>query len=282
MPIENPYFIISSILILALLFLVSNSYLFRKVLLGKDDFKLKLEPLYFLAYSIIFIGVSFLLIKTIEYKKFTILTGFLNIILLTSVMIFSAFRVMVSIFKLVAFNFSFKKGGSSQNKIFTIYNFNEFVDITESIINQSKRLNLNTGIILLYIKNMEQLSRNLKEQEMSFLRKQIMFLLSQNSREYEPWGRTDDKMVYMKSVQYKSKVELELASKRFFSLITRHNFQIYDKQVEVKFCMLTYRYDDKKIVMDDETLHSKVREVIISLIEYVKRMKKDFEIIERV
>jgi hypothetical protein len=58
----------------------------------------------------------------------------------------------------------------------------------------------------------------------AFVRKQILFLLTHNSRQYEPWGRAKDKSVCLSALVVGSKVELDLALERIRSLLEKHDY----------------------------------------------------------
>jgi len=163
-----------------------------------------------------------------------------------------------------------------ENKIYDILEEKEFKRELILSVKQSRRLGVKTGVILFHYNITEQL--NIQEEK--FIRKQIMFLLYQNSREYEPIGRNKDKNVYFKVIQYKDKLEFEYAVKRFHKILLSHNFMIYNKNLtfQIKILGISGKLFEK---FNDVELNQEIGNILYSAVQKLKLLKRNFLIVDR-
>jgi len=104
--------------------------------------------------------------------------------------------------------------------------------------------------------------------------------LIENSRNYEHWGRSKDKDVYIKILEVRDKDEIMTTSERFFSLLKQHAFYILNKPYKLEFKMLgvylkkSYFEENELNFMDEFLL------ILRQNMELVRRMEEDFKIIE--
>lgn len=233
----------------------------------------------FLLFSVI-ISVLFYLIFKIELSNNYLLESsvFVLIFLIAGSIAFD--RIFYFFSNIILYNFFYSYYTlhyADENKIYRIYDYEDFLERARELINQTQRFKLNMGFIILYFSNLDN---NKSFQYQKFLRKQINFLLIENSRNYEHWGRSRDKNIYIKILEVSDKDALLEACERFFSLMKQHQFFVLNKSVEVNFKMLgvylkqSY-FDSNEISMMDEFLL-----ILKQDFELVRRMEEDLKVIE--
>lgn len=233
-------FIIFSIIILLLFYFV---------------LKIKLTEIY-LVKSTIYI-LFFLIIGSISFKK--IFCFFSNIIILN------------------LFYDYYSHDYVDDNKIYRIYEFDDFLEKSHELINQAKRFGLNLGIIVLYFNNLDKFK---DFQYQKFLRKQINFILVENSRNYEHWGRSKEKDIYIKIVEIKDKDDLIETTERFFSMLKQHQFYVLNKPVTLDFKMLGVYLKKEYFESNDINLMDEFLLIVKQDFEVIRRMEEDLKIIE--
>jgi len=166
---------------------------------------------------------------------------------------------------------------SAPGKEYQISGNKEFLEKAKSLINQAKRFNFDLGIIILFFPEMNS-KKDINHQR--FLKKQVNFLLLQNSRNYEPWGIEDNNELYVKLITVKNKKEVINASERFFSIIKQHPFYILHKPIKMDFRMLGVylkksRFDTDKLNFINEFLL-----ILNQNYELIRSMEEDLKIID--
>ncbi|MBN1899604.1 MAG: hypothetical protein JW827_12585, partial [Spirochaetes bacterium] len=95
------------------------------------------------------------------------------------------------------------------------------------------------------------------------------------SREYEPWGRTPEKDLYMNLMQLKFDFEMKYAAERFLDLINNYDFLVYNKKVRLDIRILAYSCDTQKFEWKlGEGEEETVKTIIQRIIEELKSQKK--------
>ena len=112
------------------------------------------------------------------------------------------------------------------------------------------------------------------------MRKQINFLLINNSRNYESWGRSKHKNFYIKILEVNDKNDVVEACERFFSLLKQHNFYVLNKKVEMNLKMLGVFLKKKYFESNELNLMDEFLLVLKQDFELVRRMEEDLKIIE--
>lgn len=96
--------------------------------------------------------------------------------------------------------------------------FDGLAESTERMYNYCKRFNITLSFIGIRIHTGHSFS---SEKETAVFVRQAAFLLSENSRNYEPWTLLPDSTTFLCTVQTKDTVELEATIERFKAVITR-------------------------------------------------------------
>ncbi len=159
-------------------------------------------------------------------------------------------------------------------EIYKIYTLKEFMNNIEPILNHSLRFNLKPGFIIIHFSNLTDIEKNFKKNELKFIRKQINFLLTNNSRDYEPWGRDESKTVYVKILETKNEKETELAGIRFYNIIKNHDFYIYEKKVDINFKIISIIIKDINLKESNVLeIKEKIKNILINYIKKIKDLK---------
>ncbi len=217
--------------------------------------KIKLTEIY-LVKSTVYI-LFFLIIGSLSFKK--IYCFFSNIIILNLFYDYYSYDYI------------------DDNKIYRIDEFDDFLDKSQELINQAKRFGLNLGIIVLYFNNLDKFK---DFQYQKFLRKQINFILIENSRNYEHWGRSKEKDIYIKIVEVKDKDDLIETSERFFSILKQNQFYILNKPITLDFKMLGVYLKKDYFESNDINLMDEFLLIVKQDFEVIRRMEEDLRIIE--
>lgn len=242
----------------------------------------KYELFYFFLYSLLFYLVVIFLkyfiftSKTYLLKIVSILTGFI-------IIIYPTLKILEFILKLVFINLfahKLERGVSDTEHVYKIYDINDFIKECGVIINQSQRLGINAALIGIYIKNMHDIEERFGIKGAKFFRKQLIFLLTQNSRIYEPWGRVSEKSLYLKLIQIKTEKELRFAAKRFLELIKKYKFWVYNNEIIPEVKILSFYLKFNTIHTSVIEIREKVKILINKLTEKIKLQRKELVILK--
>lgn len=230
----------------------------------------------FIGYSILLFILLYLIFKiSFFYKDLIFLLLFLPFFIFFSNIAIN--NISISLARIILLNIFYSESGfefSDNTEILKVYEYDEFSTKTRELINQSQRFKLNTGFIIIYSQDLE------KSSNQKFLNAQINFLLTESSRNYEPWGKTENDTIYVKAIEIKDKNELIKTSERFFSLLSQYQFYSVYTPTTLKFkilCLLITNdyFKSNKLNSIDEIFH-----ILTDNFKTIKAMKQEFKIIE--
>jgi GGDEF domain-containing protein len=222
------FFIILAILNIAHFYF--NKNFLKKEIIYKIDSK---DGILFFVYSIaIILIINFAKYLIINLKNFSFIFLML-MILFYFLLLFPLYNMNKFILALILLNFKILNL-KSKDKIYNIYEGQELFGKLEILVNFIRRYNLNLGLVLFYISNINLIEKEHGKNGVIFLRKQLNFLLSQNIRSYELVGRNESKDVYILFVAVHKEDEIKFILERFLQIIKKFKFMIYDKELELK------------------------------------------------
>jgi hypothetical protein len=186
----------------------------------------------FILFSIIIlitsVALQFLLIRL--NAPFIIMTTI--VMTAASLCLFPVIGMTDFVLRLIVVNFFPSVTGTAAGPGFsTLLEKNEFIRECLNTASRSDRYKLATGFLGFRILNTGELEQDLGPEGMTFLSRQIVFLITQNSRTYEPWMRTQEKDIYINVMQFRSAQELAFAEERFKKLMLEHDFTVLDRSI---------------------------------------------------
>ena len=238
-----------------------------------------IEFIEFLFFSILMVLLFILILRLNLSQKELLKNGvFILLFLVFGSMVFNKiFEFFISIMLLNILYPDTIGSTIALGKEYSISNNKEFLEKSRALMNQAKRFNFDLGIIVLYFPDMNKIQ---DVQHNRFLRKQLNFLLLQHSRDYEPWGITGDKDLYVKLISARNKGEIINASERFFSVLKQHPFYILHKPVQVDFKMLGVYLRKSDLESDELDFVDEFLLILNQNYEMIKEMDEDLKIID--
>jgi len=113
---------------------------------------------------------------------------------------------------------------------YPIISLEEFIDEAGQLLSQAGRHNLKLGLFAIDVAGLLELAAD-DSRARTFLRKQLIFLLTDNARRHEPWTRTPEKDIYINVMLLNSETEFDLAATRFLELLGKYEFTAYEKRL---------------------------------------------------
>ncbi|GEM_PF-4981577 len=246
---EAPFLMVAGILLLGLFVTYAKFFTAQTSNAVKINFK---ELLFFLLYSVLlFCLISLSLIIAFDIKRF-MLTKLVIVTLLYFLSLYPLLQIGNFLLRLFFFNFFFDRTKTQLAKERHVYKLLEadlFLEHAENTLNQCRRYNMGLGILALRVLNENDIETTYGTRGSGFLRKQFIFLLSENARSYEPWGRSEDKNIFINTLQVKDGEHLKMAELRFKDLLERHVFTIFDKDLKPKITFAS-------LFIDPNTVHN--------------------------
>lgn len=152
---------------------------------------------------------------------------------------------------MILFNLFFplyQNTNQADRQLYRIYGYDEFVVKAIEIANHARRFSLSVGFIILYIPDLAVLE---DPKHRKFIRKQLNFLFTENSRNYEPWSRSAEKDLYLKILETTNRNEFMEAAERFSSIFRQNQFYILNRPVALKVKML-HLFLDNSFLRENE------------------------------
>ncbi|MDD5067168.1 MAG: hypothetical protein PHF84_08990 [bacterium] len=262
---------------------IIHSLIYCRKISGQEDKFVKrtykkriMEFLEFLLHSLLIIGLIFLLLGISKDNSLPFLSAVLLLLLLSSISLSKIFLFFYHIIFTNIFFMAYENFVSSVHKLYKIYEYNEFLVKAQEIINHARRFNLHIGFILLYLPDLLKIA---DPGHQKFLRKQINFLFTENSRNYEPWSRSPEKNIYLKLLETKSQNEFMEAAERFFTIIKQNQFFILNQQVDLKTKMLNIYLDESYLNSEQNNISETFLPLLNQNLELLKTMKEEVKIL---
>lgn len=229
---ETPFLIAAAILLLGLFVAYANFFTSQASHASRINLK---EIVFFILYSILlFCLLSLSLIIAFDIQRF-LLTKLVIVTLLYFLSLYPLLQIGNFLLRLFFFNFFFDRSKTQTGKerhVYKLLEADDFLVHAENTLNQCRRLRLGFGLLCLRIRNVKEIERTYGQRGSGFLRKQFIFLLSENARNYEPWGRSTEKDTFLNVLQVRDAEQLKLAELRFKDLLEKHVFTIFEKDVK--------------------------------------------------
>jgi GGDEF domain-containing protein len=229
---ETPFLIAAGILLLGLFVAYANFFTSQASHESRINLK---EIVFFVLYSLLlFCLLSLSLVIAFDIERFP-LTKLVIVTLLYFLSLYPLLQIGNFLLRLFLFNFFIDRSKSQTGRerhVYRLLEADDFLVHAENTLNQCRRLKIGFGLLCLRIRNVKDIERTYGPRGSSFLRKQFIFLLSENARNYEPWGRSAEKDTFLNVLQVRDAEELKLAELRFKDLLEKHVFTIFDKDIK--------------------------------------------------
>ncbi len=243
---ETPFIVGAAILLIALFTAYARNFTMQNIS-GKCIFAR--EILFFILYFLILLLLITLSLRIIDNKSY-LFTKVIIITLLFFLSIFPLIQMGNFLIRLFLYNFFYDRSQttlSNDSHVYRILEYEDFQKHCLNTLNQCRRYKNNMGLLTMYLVNLDEVEHVYGPRGAGFLRKQFIFILSENARSYEPWGRTKGKDVLMNSLQVNNETELTKAEFRFRELIDRHIFTIFNKDIKPEIRLQSLFIETQKI-----------------------------------
>ncbi len=154
----------------------------------------------------------------------------------------------------------------------TIRNIDHFLVIHSSVINRCKRSGDTLVITGFTIGNSSWIRERYGTFGISQIMRQIDFILTEHSRNYEPWGIVPDHMLFVNFFQIGRDDDPGSANDRFSSILSHNEFVILESVVEVHplFCTLSVPADQLPSAVFESDEKEYLNKQINRLIDCIK------------
>ncbi len=157
----------------------------------------------------------------------------ISILFFASFSFFHLFHFFVYFFLIRLFRNTLNLSEIISHKSTSIKDIDHFLSIHSAIINRCKRTGELLAVTGIVVKNRDEINNQYGISGISQVLRQFDFILTEHTRNYEPWGVLTERMLFFNFFQVSDENEMSQINNRFLTILNNSEFMISDTPVNV-------------------------------------------------